>query len=95
MVSIDPCKPLNRKRKPTASKLDASNKELVAKKVDNRFLFDVTTQEIEKALWKGSAQVTLQRVMNGQCEISRLGAMQEASNFLKICVQTNCFMIKT
>ena len=47
MVSIDPCKPLNRKRKPTASKLDASNNELVAKKVDNRFLFDVTTQEIE------------------------------------------------
>ena len=52
MATIDPSKPLGRKRKTTESKIhDTSNLEPVAKKVDekveDRFLFDVTTEELE------------------------------------------------
>ena len=44
MASTDPNKPLSLKRKGTGSK---TNEQPAAKKVDNRFLFDVTTEELE------------------------------------------------
>ena len=47
MAHIDPDKPLSLKRKATASKLAELDKEPAAKKVDDRFSFDVTTEEIE------------------------------------------------
>ena len=49
MALIDPDEPLSLKWKVTASKVAncESVKEPLAKKVDNQFLFDVTSKEIE------------------------------------------------
>lgn len=47
MATIDPNKPLSLKRKAASSDFTSSSKEPAAKKVDDRFLFDVTIEEIE------------------------------------------------
>ena len=48
MASIDPDKPLSLKRKASTSKTGGdTNQEPAAKKVDDRFMFNVTTEELE------------------------------------------------
>ena len=49
-----------------------------------------------QVLWRGSAHVTLPRIINGHCVTLKLGMVQETSNFLRICVlmQISCLMTK-
>ena len=81
----DPKKPLRLKQKATLSK---ANEEPVAKKVDDHFLFDITTEELEKFMEEECLR-TLLRVMNGWSASLKLGLMQKIPEDL--CPLDNLF----
>ena len=74
MASTDPNKPLSLKRKATGTK---TNEEPAAKKVDNRFLFDVTTEELENFMEGGCPKNTTK---SNEWAIRNFEAWRDARN---------------